>query len=42
MDAAIRFIENGGQRVVIAHIEDALAALSGEAGTQIVSDNAVS
>lgn len=40
MDAAIRFIEGGGQRVVICSLENALPALRGEAGTQIVSDNA--
>jgi len=39
IDAAIRFIEGGGQRVVICHLEDALPALLGETGTQIVSDN---
>ena len=40
IEAAIRFIEGGGQRVVICHLDDAHAGLIGEAGTQIVTDNA--
>lgn len=40
IDAAIRFIEGGGQRVVICHLEDALPALLGETGTQVLTDNA--
>jgi len=40
IDAAIRFIEGGGQRVVICHLEDALPALVGETGTHILTDNA--
>ena len=40
VDAAIRFIEGGGQRVVICHLDDVLEALIGETGTQILSDNA--
>lgn len=39
IDAAARFIEGGGQRVIIAHIEDAMLALQGGAGTHIVTDN---
>ena len=31
---------SGGRRCIIARIEDAVAALRGEAGTQIVSDEA--
>ena len=38
IDAAIRFIEGGGQRVIIAHLAEAEAALAGKAGTHIVSD----
>ena len=38
IDAAIRFLEGGGSRVVIGRIEDAMAALAGEAGTHIVND----
>ncbi len=37
VEAAIGFIEGGGERVVIAHLDDAMAALRGEAGTQIVT-----
>lgn len=40
IDAAVQFIEGGGRRCIIARIEDAVAALRGEAGTQIVSDAA--
>jgi len=36
--AAIRFLEGGGQRVIIAHLDDAMAALRGETGTHIVAD----
>ena len=38
IDAALRFIAGGGQRVIIAHLEDAEAALSGDAGTHITAD----
>ena len=34
--AAIRFLEAGGVRTVIADLEDAPAALRGEAGTELV------
>jgi len=40
IEAAIRFIEGGGQRVVICHLEDAQSALVGETGTHILTDNA--
>jgi len=40
IDAAIRFIEGGGRRVVIARLTDAVAALRGETGTHIVPDAA--
>jgi len=40
IDAAIRFLEGGGQRVVICHLNDARAALVGETGTHILTDNA--
>jgi carbamate kinase len=40
IEAAIRFLEGGGDRVVIGHIEEAMPALRGEAGTQIVPDDA--
>ncbi|MFK7994648.1 MAG: carbamate kinase [Granulosicoccus sp.] len=38
VSAAIRFLEGGGQRVIIAHIDDAMSALRGETGTHIVAD----
>lgn len=34
--AAIRFIKNGGKRAVIAGLEEALEALEGRAGTQVI------
>ena len=39
VEAAIRFIERGGKRAIIAHLEESLPALMGEAGTQIVADD---
>jgi len=38
IEAAIRFLAAGGRRVVIAHLNEALAALRGETGTHIVPD----
>lgn len=38
VEAALRFLNGGGQRAVIAHLDDAHAALRGQAGTQIVLD----
>jgi carbamate kinase len=38
VEAAIQFIEGGGRRAVIAHLDDCLAALKGEAGTSVVPD----
>ncbi len=40
IEAAIGFLEGGGKRVVIGHLEQALPALRGEAGTQILADDA--
>jgi carbamate kinase len=40
IDAAIRFLENGGRRVVIAKLDEAVPALRGETGTHIVPDMA--
>ncbi|MEM8949078.1 MAG: carbamate kinase [Pseudomonadota bacterium] len=37
IDAAIRFLEGGGRDVIIAHIDEALPALQGRAGTRIVA-----
>jgi carbamate kinase len=38
--AAIRFLESGGERVIIGHLDEAMAALRGEAGTHVLSDDA--
>jgi carbamate kinase len=39
VEAAIRFIERGGRRAIIAHLEQALPALMGDAGTHVVADD---
>jgi len=39
VSAALRFLEGGGERVIIAHLNDAAAALRGEAGTHVVADD---
>ena len=39
IDAAISFIEGGGDRVIIAKLEDAMPALEGKTGTLIVADD---
>jgi len=36
--AAVRFVESGGERAVIASLDQAMAALAGKAGTQVVRD----
>lgn len=38
VDAAIRFIEGGGKRAIISHLEHAMPAILGETGTHIVPD----
>jgi carbamate kinase len=38
VEAAIRFIEGGGKRAIIGHLNEALPALRGETGTHIVPD----
>ena len=35
IDATLRFLEGGGERVIIAHLDEAMPALRGEAGTHI-------
>ncbi len=35
--AAIGFLKAGGERVVICHLQDPMAALRGETGTHIVA-----
>ncbi len=37
VEAAVGFVESGGDRAVIADLDDALTALQGETGTQIVA-----
>lgn len=39
VEAAIRFLDRGGRRAIIAHLEEVLPALRGETGTHIVSDD---
>ncbi len=39
VDAALQFLEGGGERVIIAHLENSMSALNGDAGTHIVADN---
>ncbi len=39
IEAAVRFLEGGGERVIICHLEQAMAALVGETGTHIVADD---
>ena len=36
IEAAIRFLEGGGKRVIISQLEEAMDALSGKTGTHIV------
>ena len=40
IEAAIRFLDGGGEKVIIAHLEQAMAALHGETGTHILPDDA--
>jgi carbamate kinase len=40
VEAAVRFLEGGGERVIIAHLEEAIPALRGETGTHVVADDA--
>ena len=39
VDAALRFLEGGGERVIIASLDRVMEALRGESGTHIVADN---
>ncbi len=38
VEAVIRFLERGGRHAIIAHLDDALPALQGKAGTHVFSD----
>ena len=40
IEAAIRFLEGGGKRAIVAHLEAAMPALRGETGTHITADDA--
>ena len=40
VEAAIRFLETGGKRVIIAKLDQAVAALRGETGTHVELDHA--
>lgn len=40
IDAAIRFLEGGGKRAIISHLDHAMPALRGETGTHIVQNAA--
>ncbi len=39
IDASLRFLDGGGERVIIAHLNQVEAALRGEAGTHVVADD---
>ncbi len=39
VDAILQFLDGGGERVIIAHLDEAMPALRGETGTHIVADN---
>jgi carbamate kinase len=39
INAALRFLEGGGERVIVASLDEAMLALRGEAGTHILADN---
>jgi carbamate kinase len=39
VEACIRFLENGGERAIIASLNQAVEALEGRAGTQVVRIN---
>lgn len=39
VDACIKFLEGGGKRVIIGHLNEVSAAMNGETGTHIVADD---
>ena len=41
VEAALRFVENGGLRAIITGLEEAVPALAGETGTHVVPDEAL-
>ena len=40
IEAAIKFLEDGGERVIIGHLEQAMEALRGETGTHVLAGGA--
>jgi carbamate kinase len=38
VEAAIRFLEGGGERAIIGQLDEAMAALRGDSGTHVVAD----
>jgi len=40
VEAALRFLDGGGERVIICHLEEAMPALKGETGTHVLHDDA--
>lgn len=40
VEAAMQFLDGGGEKVIIAHLDEAMAALNGETGTHIVPNDA--
>jgi carbamate kinase len=38
IDAALRFLAGGGKRAIIAHLDEALPAIEGNAGTHVIAD----
>lgn len=39
VEAALRFLEGGGERVIISHLESVEAALNGECGTHVIASS---
>jgi carbamate kinase len=37
IEAVLQFLARGGKRAIIAHLDDALPALEGKAGTQVLA-----
>jgi carbamate kinase len=38
VESAVRFIENGGKKAIIANLYELLPAIAGEKGTHIIPD----
>ena len=39
IEAAIRFLEGGGEHVIIGHLDECMDALLGISGTHIIADD---